>query len=77
VRLPWLQQVVLDSEFSGNPSRKPPEYKTIRSGGTDNNPEFTSVVYVAGSEYGSGKDSSTKKAEKRAAEDALRKLGLL
>lgn len=73
----WLQQVVLDSKFAGNPSRKPPEYKTIRSGGTDNNPEFTSVVYVAGREYGSGKDSSTKKAEKRAAEDALRKLGLL
>ena len=73
----WLQQVVLDNEFAANPSRKPPAYKTIRSGGTDNNPEFTSVVYVAGSEYGSGKDSSTKKAEKRAAEDALRKLGLL
>ena len=73
----WLQQAVLDGEFAGNPSRKPPEYKTIRSGGTDNNPEFTSVVYVAGSEHGSGKDSSTKKAEKRAAEDALRKLGLL
>jgi ribonuclease III len=73
----WLQQVVLDVEFAGNPNRKPPEYKTIRSDGTDNNPEFTSVVYVAGSEYGSGRDNSTKKAEKRAAEDALRKLGLL
>lgn len=73
----WLQQVVLDVGFSRNPSRKPPEYKTIRSGGTDNNPEFTSVVYIAGSEYGSGRDSSSKKAEKRAAEDALLKLGLL
>lgn len=73
----WLQQVVLESTFAGNPSRKPPEYKTIRSNGTDHNPEFTSVVYVAGSEYGSGKDSSTKKAEKRAAEDALQKLGRL
>ena len=72
-----LQQVVLDSGFTGNPSRKPPEYKTIRSGGTDNNPEFISVVYVAGSEYGRGNGSSTKKAEKHAAEDALRKLGLL
>ena len=43
----WLQQIVLGIEFvkSNNPSRKPPEYKTIRSGGTDNNPEFTSVVY--------------------------------
>ena len=74
----WLQQIVLGIEFvkSNNPSRKPPEYKTIRSGGTDNNPEFTSVVYVAGCEYGSGKGSSSKKAEKRAAEDALQKLGI-
>ena len=74
----WLQQIVLGIEFvkSDNPNRKPPKYKTIRSGGTDNNPEFTSGVYVAGGEYGSGKDSSSKKAEKRAAEDALRKLGV-
>ena len=34
-------------------------------------------AHVAGSEYGSGRDGSTKKAEKRAAEDALRKLRLL
>lgn len=73
----WLQQVVLDSKFVDNPSRKPPEYKTARSGGTDHQPEFTSVVYIAGTEYGRGKDSNTKKAEKRAAEDALGKLGLL
>ena len=73
----WLQQVVLAGELVVNPDRELPEYETIRTGGIDNNPEFTSVVYVAGSEYGSGKDSSTKKAEKRTAEDALRKLGLL
>ncbi len=73
----WFQQVVLASTFTDNPSRQPPEYRTMRSGGTDNNPEFTSVVYVAGKEYGIGQDSSTKKAEKRAAEDALGKLGLL
>jgi len=73
----WLQKVVLDSAFAGNPSRKPPEYRTIRSGGTDDKPEFTSVVYVAGNEYGKGEDSSKREAEKRAAEDALRKLGLI
>jgi ribonuclease III len=73
----WLQQVVLDPAFPGNPNRQPPEYKTIRSGGTDNDPEFTSVVYVAGGEYGRGKDRNKKEAEKRAAEDALRRLGLL
>jgi ribonuclease-3 len=73
----WLQQVVLDPAFPSNPNREKPDYKTIRSGGTDNNPEFTSVVYVAGCEYGSGKDRNKKEAEKRAAEDALRRLGLL
>lgn len=72
-----LQKVVLASGFAENPSRKPPEYKTIASGVTHNNSEVTSVVYVAGREYGRGKDSSRKEAEKRAAEDALRKLGLL
>lgn len=73
----WLQQVVLDPGFSGNPSRHPPKYETIRSGGTDDNPKFTSVVYVAGSEYGKGQDSSKKEAQKRAAEDALTRLRLL
>lgn len=73
----WLQQIVLDPGFSGNPSRRPPDYKTERSGGTDNNPQFISVVYVAGSEYGKGQDRSKKESEKRAAEDALRRLRLL
>lgn len=73
----WLQQVVLSPAFSSNPNRQPPEYRTIRSGGTDNTPEFTSVVHVAGGEYGVGKDRNKKEAEKRAAEDALRRLGLL
>ena len=73
----WLQQIVLDPAFTRNPNRQPPEYKTIRSGGTDNDPEFTSVVYVAGGEYGRGKGRSKKESEKRAAEDALRRLGFL
>jgi ribonuclease-3 len=72
----WFQQVVLDSDFTGNPNRQPPDYQTNRSGGSDNDPEFTSVVYVAGSEFGRGKGRNKKEAEKRAAEDALRKLGL-
>lgn len=73
----WLQQVVLSPEFTGNSNRQPPDYKTTRSGGTDNVPEFVSVVYVSDTEYGRGKDRSKKEAEKRAAEDALRKLDLL
>jgi len=74
----WFQQVVLSQEFSDkNPDRKPPKYDPIRSGGTDNSPEFTSVVYVAGVEYGKGKGRTKQDADKRAAEDALRRLGLL
>lgn len=73
----WLQQRVLDPAFTGNPDRQPPKYMTDRLGGTDDSPEFTAVVYVAGVEYGRGTDGSKKEAEKRAAEDALGKLGLL
>jgi ribonuclease III len=73
----WLQQVVMSPDFSGNPNRQPPKYNTIRSGGTDDEPEFTSVVFIADGEYGRGKDRSKKESEKRAAEDALENLGLL
>ena len=69
-----LQQVVLEDTFADNPSRKPPEYRTIRSGGTDNNPEFASSVYVCNKLYGEGKGRSKKDAEKQAAEDAMSKL---
>ena len=71
----WLQQLVLATAFTGNPDHDLPKYTTERSGGTDNCPEFTAVVYVAGIEYGRGTDRNKKEAEKRAAEDALRKLG--
>jgi ribonuclease-3 len=73
----WLQQVVLGSTFVGNPDRKPPEYRLVSRCGTDNNPEFTVEVDVAGTAYGTGTGSSKQKAEKAAAEAALRKLGLL
>lgn len=69
-----LQQIILDPSFSNNPDRRPPRYETIRSGGTDNNPEYLSVVYVADGEYGRGQGRSKKEAEKRAAEDALEQL---
>ncbi|MBW4445127.1 MAG: ribonuclease III [Plectolyngbya sp. WJT66-NPBG17] len=72
-----LQQVVLAQSFSKNPNHCPPKYITIRCDGTDNAPEFISVVYVADGEYGKGQDRSKKEAEKRAAENALSRLGLL
>lgn len=49
----------------------PPKYKTSRAGGSDHAPEFLSIVYVEDQEYGRGKGTSKKEAEKRAAEDAL------
>ncbi|NEQ98905.1 MAG: ribonuclease III [Cyanothece sp. SIO2G6] len=73
----WLQQVVLDPAFPDNPENQPPTYETIRSGGNDHAPQFTSVVFVAGRQYGRGSNGNKKKAEKQAAEDALRNLGLL
>jgi ribonuclease-3 len=57
-----------------NPQRQVPEYKTFRSGGTDNVPEFTAEVFVGEQEWGEGKGCSKKDAEKAAAEDALAKL---
>lgn len=72
-----LQTVVLGLGFSANPGRQPPKYKTIRSGGSDTDPQFTATVYVADSEYGRGHGRSKKEAEKRAAEDALVRMGLL
>ncbi|MEP0919367.1 ribonuclease III [Leptolyngbya sp. DQ-M1] len=69
-----LQQIVLDPSFLNNPNRKPPRYETIRYGGTDNDPEYLSIVHVADGEYGRGKGRSKKEAEKRAAENALDQL---
>ncbi len=70
-----LQKIVLADDFPGNPDLQTPKYETHQSGGTANNPEFTFVVYVARTEYGRGTGSSKKEAEKRAAEDALQRLG--
>lgn len=67
-----LQQFVCSSKFSHNPNKQPPIYKTIRSGGTDHEPEHTSVVSIAGIQYAEGKGRNGKEAEKQAAENALK-----
>ncbi|WP_448560492.1 ribonuclease III [Trichothermofontia sp.] len=71
-----LQEYVLSQRYFDNPKRELPHYETDRVGGTDNAPVFTSVVSVTGRELGRGEGRSKKEAEKRAAEDALRKLGV-
>jgi len=52
----------------------PPKYVTIQAGGMPHKPEYLAKVYVAEKQYGEGKGSSKKEAEKQAAEDALAKL---
>lgn len=59
-----------------NPQRKNPQYITTRTGGTDDDPEFTAKVCVNGKVYGLGKGKSKKESEKLAAEVALKKVGL-
>lgn len=53
-----------------------PEYFIIEESGPDHAKEFTAGVRVKGTVYGVGKGNSKKNAEKRAAEAALRKVGL-
>lgn len=64
-----LQEIV-----QANGAKAPPKYVTEKIGGTDHAPEFRSRVYVDGVLYGEGRESSKKKAEKQAAEDAIAKL---
>ena len=64
-----LQEIV-----QANGAKAPPKYVTEQIGGTEHAPEFHSRVYVDDVLYGEGRGSSKKKAEKRAAEDALAKL---
>jgi ribonuclease-3 len=52
----------------------PPQYNTVKAGGSDHAPEFLAKVYVGKKQYGEGRGRSKKEAEKQAAEDALAKL---
>jgi ribonuclease III len=51
-----------------------PKYVTIQAGGAPHKPEYLAKVYVGEKQYGEGKGSSKKEAEKQAAEDALARL---
>ena len=54
-----------------------PKYSTIEEFGSDHAKEFIVQVRVGGKDYGKGKGHSKPAAEKRAAEAALKKLGLV
>jgi len=53
-----------------------PKYSTIKEDGPAHAKEFTVQVYVNGKVYGKGTGRSKKDAEKRAAEEALNKIGI-
>lgn len=73
----FQQWALANENISKNPQRLVPKYITSRFGGTDDTPVFTSKVFVGEQEYGEGKGRSGKEAEKRAAEAALKKVGLI
>lgn len=52
----------------------PPKYITVQTGGLSHAPEFISTVLVGDQEYGQGRGSKKREAQKAAAEDALTKL---
>ena len=53
-----------------------PEYAILEESGPEHSKEFIAEVRVKGKAYGTGKGRRKQDAEKRAAEDALKKLGL-
>ncbi|GAB4371159.1 MAG: ribonuclease III [Elainellaceae cyanobacterium] len=53
-----------------------PRYLVVSESGADHDKQFTVVVMVGETVYGAGTDRSKAEAGKRAAEDALRRLGL-
>ena len=55
---------------------KNPQYEIIDESGPDHAKEFTARVIVDGVVYGKGKGRRKQEAQKRAAEEALKKLGL-
>ncbi|MBD2775541.1 ribonuclease III [Iningainema tapete] len=59
-----------------NVTLTPPKYVTVQAGGLPHAPEFIAKVFVGEQEYGQGRGTNKKDAEKAAAVDALLKLKL-
>ncbi len=52
-----------------------PQYKSEQVGGTPDRPRFRAKVFIQGKLYGQGEGGSKREAEKKAARDALEKIG--
>lgn len=64
----------LQAYIQANYNGKTPIYETIKTGGSEHDPEFTATVLINGEILGQAKAKSKKEAEKRSAENALANL---
>jgi ribonuclease-3 len=64
-------------DYSQKKYQKPPAYKILKESGPDHSKVFHVIAYIDEAEVGEGTGSSKKEAEAAAAEDALKKLGVM
>ena len=64
-------------DYSQKKHQKPPAYKILKESGPDHSKVFHVLAYIDEVEVGEGTGSSKKEAEAAAAEDALKKLGVI
>jgi ribonuclease III len=64
-------------DYSQKKYQKPPAYKILKESGPDHSKTFQVIAYIDDLEAGEGTGSSKKEAEQAAAEDALKKLGVM
>jgi ribonuclease-3 len=64
-------------DYSQKKYQRPPAYKILKESGPDHSKMFHVIAYIDDVETGEGTGSSKKEAEQAAAEDALKKLGVM
>jgi ribonuclease-3 len=64
-------------DYSQKKYQKPPAYKILKESGPDHSKMFHVIALIDEAEVGEGTGSSKKEAEAAAAEDALKKLGVM
>lgn len=64
-------------DYSQKKYQKPPAYRILKESGPDHSKMFHVIAYIDDVEAGEGTGSSKKEAEQAAAEDALKKLGVM
>jgi ribonuclease-3 len=77
LRMPLRNWKAELQDYSQKKYQKPPAYKIFKESGPDHSKVFHVVAYLDEAEVGGGTGSSKKEAEQAAAEDALKKLGVM